>query len=110
MVQAADRTQTVFISILSQSSTSRSISSVVPLPASSFFDDLQHPAKPFSAGSALAARFMMIKIDQVFDQLDHVDRFIKHNDTTGTEHGFMLGHRFVIKGYRLGFFDGQHRC
>ena len=45
----------VFISILSQSSTSRSISAIVPFTGQQLFDNLQHPPESLATGCALPA-------------------------------------------------------
>ena len=77
--------------------------------AQQLFDDLEHPAKTFPAGSALAAGFMMVEIDEVLHELHHIHGFVKYDDAAGAKHGLVGGHGFVIEGGWFGLIRGKHR-
>jgi hypothetical protein len=86
------------LDIVAQVLRSRRTSSMVPFAAQDLLDDLQHPAETFAAGSALAAGFMMVEIDEVLHQLDDIHRLVEDDDAAGAEHGLVGGHGFVVEG------------
>ena len=60
--------------------------------------DLFHPLTAFSAGGALAAGFVGVKIVQVVQHPGHAATVVHDDDTAGAGHGTTLGHGVEVHG------------
>ena len=76
--------------------TSRSKSSVRPLPCSMRWTMRYKPAGAFAARRALAAGFFKIKIRQALQRFHHASGFVHHDHRAGAEHRTCFGNGIVI--------------
>ena len=56
----------------------------------------QHPARALAAGRALAARLVLVEVDEVLRHPHHAGRVVHHDGAGGAEHGAGLGHAVEV--------------
>ena len=105
---ASPNGQSVLPPMLLQMLTSRSMSRICPSPRSIFVRMRCSQSRAFAARRALAARLVLVEVQQVHRHPDHAGGLVHHDDRRRAEHRAGLGQRVEAR-LRIELVGQQHR-